>query len=196
MRSAAFAALLSLALIPSPTIAASTLSGGLGIGVGDPVRPYQQGSHPSAHASGFFSPRSGIEIGAEVGYHNIGSIRWGDAANGGAVTRTDHYYAFQATPQVRVRPALKRIRPYLSGGFGLYSTQLREPFTATQKRKQTKLGWNGGLGFTFQGNRSPYGVDLSLEWHDTAGTTFLNDQFELETKRLKFYTATVGLAFN
>jgi hypothetical protein len=171
-----------------PTTAAGSYSAGIAAGINHADYRHSPGNHLTVHANGFLRPISWIELGGELGYHSLGST-------GTSATTRERYNLFQATPQVRLRPRLHGLRPYLSGGLGLYSVRLHSQIVFTDSPRQTKFGLNGGLGLTL-GRSVPYGVDFGIRWHDLAGSPDFDNQSVFASHRMRFYTATLGLAFN
>lgn len=151
---------IALVLIASPASAqssmhwAGSLYGGYAKMTGDGSPDGSFGARGNLFAQ--FDPVIGV--GAELGWYSLGSVE----TTVGPTTDDMDFSAFQATAQVRARGVNGTVRPYGTGGLGMYG--LKSKF-AGESDSDTKFGFNLGGGMMFGSTANPVTFGVEGRWH-------------------------------
>jgi opacity protein-like surface antigen len=133
-----------------------------------------------------------IGLGAELGYHGLGSETFDDGLGG---TGEFSASAIQATAQIRARGVNGKMRPYGMGGLGLYSLKGKTDILGTETSDtEGKFGFNLGAGLQFMPNpTNTMSFGLEARWHSVFDGWINEDG---EEAALDMITLMAGVNFN
>lgn len=154
-----------------------------------------------------------IGVGVEAGYHALGTLEYSTAlppthpTNPDGTINTDiDFKSWQGTAQVIARGNTGTIRPYGTGGLGVYV--LRNEIateeldsggnsigTASADNNRTKVGFNLGGGVQFRPSSGPIGFGVEGRWHEVFKAITDSDDPTKENA-FDFFTITGGITFN
>ena len=187
-------ALLGVAVMIAPAMAqtGTTWSGSLYGGYSkmqedDEVAPVPGGSF-GIRGNAFMMMSPAIGLGAELGYHGLGSETFEILPGTNAEFSAS---AIQATGQIRARGTTGKMRPYGMGGLGLYSVKGEVDGTS---ETESKFGFNLGAGLQFMPNpTSSMSFGLEARWHSVFDAWINEDG---EDAALDMITLMAGINFN
>jgi hypothetical protein len=174
------------------------VKGGYASGIGD---SFEGPGSVSAGASVFRPIGRNVDAGVELGYHGLGTTttRQADLYGPGSTYREDFTRsAWQATGNLRLRPATSPIGPYLSAGGGAYLLRIRDvievrdaggqmipQYQFRQSDGQVYPGVNLGVGADRLVALGRLGLGLHGRWHGIISEGIGS-----------FFTVTVGLSLD
>ncbi|MGH7724902.1 MAG: outer membrane beta-barrel protein [Candidatus Eiseniibacteriota bacterium] len=153
--------LVAAVLFAAPASAQTTtpMSWSLYAGYANPTGELSPGGSFAFRANGFYNLSPVMGIGAEAGYHALGSIT--ELEDAGI---ENSWSAIQFTPEVRARGVTGNIRPYGMVGFGVYNLRgSMDDGTTEVSDNTTEMGFNFGGGVTF--GQGPTTFGLEARWH-------------------------------
>ncbi len=126
------------------------------------------GGSIGGHAGLYAALHSVIHVGAEVGYHSLGSEEI--AVPGG--TQKTSFSTWRFTGDIMARGVTGTVRPYGVGGLGIYPLRgATEGPLGDASNTETKFGFHLGGGLMFQPPTSPVGFGAEARWHSVMNGT-------------------------
>jgi opacity protein-like surface antigen len=141
----------ALVLCALPAAAQTNLSGSLYAGYAKWLEDGAPGGSIGFRGNLFYMVHPVIGVGVEGGYHMLGKIE--DVS----------FKAIQATGQVMARGVVGNIRPFGTGGAGLYNLRFSE---GGETFSDSKFGFNLGGGVQFKPSPGPVSFGVEARWHD------------------------------
>lgn len=126
------------------------------------------------NAFAMFTPVLGA--GVEIGYHMFGSDKYQEDLGGDTYRLDLGFSAFQATAQVQARAMMGTVRPFATGGLGVYAVRASLDATllgpggedlgsGSSSDTETKFGFNLGGGIQFKPGPGPVSFGIEGRWH-------------------------------
>jgi opacity protein-like surface antigen len=148
------------------------------------------GGSIGGHAGLYAAVHSVIGIGAEAGYHSLGSEEV--AVVGG--TQKTSASTLRFTGNVIARGVAGAVRPFAVGGLGVYPLRAStEGPLGDASDTESKFGFNLGGGLMFQPPTAPVGFGAEARWHSIMDGVV--DSVTGEQSALDMLTIQAGIFF-
>ena len=146
------------------------------------------------HAGMFAQLHSVIGIGAEAGYHRLGSTT---VDLGGGNTGDATWSTWRFTGNVMARGITGPFRPYAIGGAGIYPVRFAvdSATLGSNSTTETKFGFNLGAGATFGAPASPVNFGVEARWHSVPSVLDDGSGGSGSTSALDMVTIEAGIFF-
>lgn len=112
----------------------------------------------AVRGNGFYNLSPVMGVGAELGYHSLGSLEFTDPIT--STTMEVSTSAWQFTPEVRARGVSGSVRPYAMAGLGMYNLRASVDGVSAS---ETEFGFNFGAGAQFGSGSTTFGIEG--RWH-------------------------------